>query len=68
MSEPRKTRTTTRSQSEAAGKKPARKARARGPKLAPEVVAERAYLISLGESAGSPEENWLRAERELLES
>jgi Protein of unknown function (DUF2934) len=30
-------------------------------------IAERAYLISQSEQAGSDEENWLRAERELLE-
>ena len=28
-------------------------------------IARRAYEISQGESAGSEEENWLRAEREL---
>ena len=32
-----------------------------------ERIAERAYLISQSEQAGSEEENWLRAERELLE-
>ncbi len=32
-----------------------------------ERIAERAYLISQSEQAGSDEENWLRAERELLE-
>ena len=32
-----------------------------------ERIAERAYLISQSEKAGSDEENWLRAERELLE-
>ena len=32
-----------------------------------ERIAERAYLISQSEQAGSNEENWLRAERELLE-
>jgi Protein of unknown function (DUF2934) len=32
-----------------------------------ERIAERAYLISQSEDAGSAEENWLRAERELLE-
>ncbi len=30
-----------------------------------EDVARRAYEISQGEGAGSPEENWARAEREL---
>jgi hypothetical protein len=28
-------------------------------------IARRAYEISLGENAGTPEENWLEAEREL---
>jgi hypothetical protein len=32
-----------------------------------ERIAERAYLISQSEQGGSDEENWLRAERELLE-
>jgi len=33
-----------------------------------ERIAERAYLISQSEQAGSDdEENWLRAERELME-
>ena len=32
-----------------------------------ERIAERAYLISQSEQAGSDEENWLRAEQELLE-
>jgi hypothetical protein len=32
-----------------------------------ERIAERAYLISQSEQAGSDEENWLGAERELLE-
>ena len=32
-----------------------------------ERIAERAYLISQSEQAGSDEENWLRAERELRE-
>jgi hypothetical protein len=32
-----------------------------------ERIAERAYLISQSEQAGTDEENWLRAEQELLE-
>jgi hypothetical protein len=28
-------------------------------------IARRAYLISQSEHAGTPEENWIRAEREL---
>jgi hypothetical protein len=35
--------------------------------VTPERIAERAYLISQSEQAASDEENWLRAERELLE-
>ncbi len=30
-----------------------------------EAIAARAYEISQGEDAGSPDENWLRAEHEL---
>jgi hypothetical protein len=30
-----------------------------------EAIARRAYEISLGEDAGTPEENWARAEREV---
>jgi hypothetical protein len=44
----------------------ARKSRAREREILPSEVAERAYSISQSESAGSPEENWLRAEQELL--
>jgi hypothetical protein len=32
-----------------------------------EMIAERAYLISQSDDAGTDEENWLRAERELQE-
>jgi hypothetical protein len=32
-----------------------------------ERIAERAYLISQSHQAGTDEENWLRAERELRE-
>jgi hypothetical protein len=32
-----------------------------------ESIAERAYLISQSDQAGTDEENWLRAERELQE-
>jgi hypothetical protein len=35
-------------------------------KVTPEMIEERAYMISLGETAGSPLDNWLAAERELL--
>jgi hypothetical protein len=51
----------------AVARKPsARKSRAREREILPSEVAERAYSISQSESAGSPEENWLRAEQELL--
>jgi hypothetical protein len=53
-------------QNAAATKKSARKSRARDREILPSDVAERAYAISQGEEAGSPEENWLRAEQELL--
>jgi hypothetical protein len=33
--------------------------------VTPEAIAYRAYEISESEFAGSPEENWLRAEHEL---
>lgn len=32
-----------------------------------EMIAKRAYKISQSEDAGTPEENWERAERELRE-
>ena len=35
--------------------------------LTRERIAERAYLISQSDQAGTDEENWLRAERELQE-
>jgi hypothetical protein len=47
-------------------KKPARARRTRARTVSPDGIAERAYAISLSESCGSPEENWLRAEQELL--
>jgi hypothetical protein len=49
-------------------KKPVRKPRTRAREVSAATIAERAYAISLSESCGSPEENWLRAERELLHS
>ncbi len=47
---------------------PAKKAapRRRRTKVTHEMIEARAYHISLGEHAGSPDENWLTAERELL--
>jgi hypothetical protein len=48
-----------------------RNSRAQGAAREPvtrERIAERAYLISQSEQAGTDEENWLRAERELLEA
>jgi hypothetical protein len=47
---------------------PARKPRTRVRKVTPDEVALRAYLMSLSEPGASPEENWLRAEQELLAS
>ncbi len=52
---------------------PAAASRAEGAGLDPDdgdlrsQIARRAYLISQSEHAGSPEEDWIRAERELLE-
>jgi Protein of unknown function (DUF2934) len=46
--------------------KPRKQSATREP-ITRERIAERAYLISQSEQAGSDEENWLRAERELLE-
>jgi hypothetical protein len=66
MAEPRKTRVSAGDPSAAARAKPTRKPRARSLKSAD--VAERAYYLSLGQPWASPEENWLRAEQELLAS
>jgi hypothetical protein len=30
-------------------------------------IAERAYMISISDQSGTPEQNWFRAERELRE-
>ncbi len=49
-------------------KRPVRKTRARVRQIKPDDVAMRAYLISLSQPGTSPEENWLRAEQELLAS
>ena len=43
-----------------------KKTTSRRPKITHEMIAARAYLISLGERAGTEVENWLTAERELL--
>ena len=47
-------------------RKPRAQSAAREP-VRRERIAERAYLISQSEQTASDEENWLRAERELLE-
>ena len=36
------------------------------PEVAEEEIARRAYAISQSDESGTDEENWLRAERELL--
>jgi hypothetical protein len=64
----RKTRTRADDTVDVAPTKPVRKTRARRPAIAPAEVAERAYFMSLGQPWASPEENWLRAEQELLAS
>ena len=66
MAEPRKIRAGAGDQTDASAAKPVRKPRAR--KIKPADVAERAYYMSLGQPWASPEENWLRAEQELLAS
>jgi hypothetical protein len=68
MAEPRKTSASAGDETGAARKKPVRKPRARAREIQPAAVAERAYFLSLSETAASPEENWLRAEQELLAS
>lgn len=39
----------------------------RRPKITEEMIARRAFEISLTEPASKPEENWQRAEKELRE-
>jgi hypothetical protein len=68
MARPRTAQTSAGDDTDVATKKPVRKTRARVRKLKPDDVAVRAYLISLSEPETSPEENWLRAEQELLAS
>jgi hypothetical protein len=55
------------SSSGAPSKKPTRKPRTRAREISADGIAERAYAISLSDACGSPEENWLRAEQELLQ-
>jgi hypothetical protein len=50
-----------------AGSSPDEPGAAGGSEVSEEAIAARAYEISLGEDAGTPEENWQRAERELRE-
>ncbi|HEY1479788.1 MAG TPA: hypothetical protein VGF46_07140 [Gaiellales bacterium] len=50
-----------------AAKKPTRARRRSAGEITAALIAERAYEISLSEACGSPEENWLRAEQELLQ-
>jgi hypothetical protein len=68
MTEPRKTPVSVGDPTGAARKKRVRKTRARVREMQPAAVAERAYFLSLSETGASPEENWLRAEQELLAS
>jgi hypothetical protein len=68
MAEPRKTRARASETPDAPPLKPARKPRARRSTISPSDVAERAYFMWLGQPWASPEENWLRAEQELLAS
>jgi hypothetical protein len=68
MADSRAAKTSAGDRTEVAKNKPVRKTRARVTKIKPDDVAVRAYLISLSEPGTSPEENWLRAEQELLAS
>jgi hypothetical protein len=68
MAKPRTVQTSASDHTDVATKKPVRNTRARVRKIKPDDVAVRAYLISLSEPETSPEENWLRAEQELLAS
>jgi hypothetical protein len=68
MAKPRTSQTSAGDHTEVATKKPDRKTRPRVRTIRPDDVAVRAYLISLSEPGTSPEENWLRAEQELLAS
>lgn len=68
MAKPRTAQTSAGDHTDVATKKPVRKTRARVRQIKPDDVAVRAYLISLSEPGTSPEENWLRAEQELLAS
>jgi hypothetical protein len=52
---------------EKAGSSPAEPGAGAGTDVGEEAIAARAYEISLGEDAGTPEENWQRAEQELRE-
>jgi hypothetical protein len=67
MAEPRKRQSPGASASGSApSKKPTtRKPRTRAREISADGIAERAYAISLSDACGSPEENWLRAEKEL---
>jgi hypothetical protein len=50
-----------------AGSSPDEPGAAGGTEVSEEAIAARAYEISLGEDASTPDENWQRAERELRE-
>jgi hypothetical protein len=45
---------------------PRKAAPRRRPKVTHQMIETRAYMISLGDHAGTPVDNWLAAERELL--
>jgi hypothetical protein len=59
-------RTESKSTKAPAARKPALR-RKRASKVTPENIAVRAYYIHL-EGGSDPHENWLRAERELVEA
>lgn len=68
MAEPRKTPASVSEPTGAASTRSVRRTRTRARVVEPAAVAERAYFLSLSEKGASPEENWLRAEQELLAS
>jgi hypothetical protein len=62
---PKRSASGARSKTERTKTNGAKKGPERRPKITHEMIAMRAYLISQSDRAGSEEENWLTAEREL---
>jgi hypothetical protein len=57
---------TTRKTAEKASGRVRKAVRPRRTKVTHKLIETRAYLISLGDTAASADDNWLTAERELL--